>query len=1024
MKRLLSTVAIVLAAAGTLDAQTVRQDPAFQTNSIPANDDGSSGLESLGFTINLFGKIRTALYVNNNGNVTFDSPLPTFTPFGLDKTQREIIAPFFSDVDTRGMGSKLVTYGQGVINGHRAFAANYVDVGYYNTHVDKTNSFQVVLIDRSDHAPGDFDIEFNYDRITWETGDASQGVGGFGGVSAAVGWSNGTDTSYQLPGSLVPGSFLDGGPRSLVRQSITGSQLTGSNAPAGTAGRLVFRARDGVISPGVVISGGQLPDATLNVPYSASVSVSGADPPFRWTMQPDVAPLPGIAFSSTGALSGTPTAVGTYGFTVGVTAQSEDGEITVYERASLTVRPATLRITSTCPVPDAYVGSPYSFQFAATGASGLNWTIQNRGDIPAGLGLSNGGLLAGTPQQAGSAILTLQVQSSDGAVPAQTMCHFNVNPAAIRLAGCSLPRATVGVPFSQVLQPSGGIAPYRFQLLGNLPQGMVLTNEGAIIGTPNTWGVWLFKVATTDSAATRNEQDCALQVDPAKFSTSVCPLPAGTTGVPYSTSLAGGYTWSLLGSLPGGLTLTPDGKISGTPMTAGGAQFSLLATNSNGDQSTEACSLVVTRGAIGVSGCPLPAAQVGVAYRALLTGFGGNSPYFLSQVAGSLPGGLTISSSGVVSGTAESSGNFDFSLRVRDSEQSSAVQACSIQVLPPTLQLSSSCPLPDAHAGEAYTQKLVAAGGQAPYQFTLGVLPDGLTGTPDGTISGRAARIGGGSFSVQITDAAGNRSQNVCSVAVTAPNVPTISLADPPATVAAATTNLSLTVQLASAYSAPVQGQVTMNITPATAGTDPVVDTPDPLLAFSNGQRTATFTISAGATRASVPVVSTGTVASDVLVTLSNLQASGAPLLQSPSAKVFRIAPTAPSISSVCYVRTLTDRGVSLEFRASGITATRELTNARITIPGLDLFKPQVPVPPEFVFDPTNTVTVELNDAAFGYFSSPVNVRTGGGFSLSIPVSLDSDPTYLPPETKISGVTMEVLNKIGSSGAKPVAACQ
>jgi hypothetical protein len=221
-----------------------------------------------------------------------------------------------------------------------------------------------------------------------------------------------------------------------------------------------------------------------------------------------------------------------------------------------------------------------------------------------------------------------------------------------------------------------------------------------------------------------------------------------------------------------------------------------------------------------------------------------------------------------------------------------------------------------------------------------------------------------------------------------------------------------------------VQGQITLNITPATAGTDPVVDTPDPLLAFSNGQRTASFTIPAGATRVSVPLVSTGTVASDVQVALTNLQTSGAPILQSPSSKVFRVAPAGPSVTSVCYVRTLTDRGVKLEFRATGSTSTRELTNAQITIPGLDLYKPQMPVPSQFVFDPTNTLTVDLSDTAFGFFSSPVNVRTGGGFSLSIPVSLDTQPTYLPPETKISGVTLALLNRIGTSGAQPVAACQ
>ena len=108
----------------------------------------------------------------------------TFTPFGLTTgIGTSIIAPFFAYVDTRAVGSDLVSYayGEGVIDGHNAFGVNWVNVGYFANHADKLNSFQLILIDRSDRNPGDFDVEFNYDRIQWETGDASGGVDGLGG---------------------------------------------------------------------------------------------------------------------------------------------------------------------------------------------------------------------------------------------------------------------------------------------------------------------------------------------------------------------------------------------------------------------------------------------------------------------------------------------------------------------------------------------------------------------------------------------------------------------------------------------------------------------------------------------------------------------------------------------------------------------------------------------------------------------------------------------------------------------------
>ena len=59
---------------------------------------------------------------------------------------------------------------------------NWHDVGYFDRGYDKTNDFQLVIIDRSDRSPGDWDFEFNYGRIQWETGDASGGLWGLGRI--------------------------------------------------------------------------------------------------------------------------------------------------------------------------------------------------------------------------------------------------------------------------------------------------------------------------------------------------------------------------------------------------------------------------------------------------------------------------------------------------------------------------------------------------------------------------------------------------------------------------------------------------------------------------------------------------------------------------------------------------------------------------------------------------------------------------------------------------------------------------
>jgi len=226
-------------------AGAVRPLAGFTTNVLPANDDGSTGLVPIGFTVNFFGNSYSQLYVNNNGNVTFDSALWTYTPFDLTSTGHVIIAPFFGDVDTRGAGSALVTYGNDVVNGRPAFGVDWagVGVGYYGSHTDKLNIFQLILIDRSDISPGGFDIEFNYDQIQWETGDASGGSGGLGGYSARVGYSNGTGnptTFFELPGSAMNGAFLD----SNLSSGLIYNRL---NSPEN--GRYVFFVRGGSPCP-------------------------------------------------------------------------------------------------------------------------------------------------------------------------------------------------------------------------------------------------------------------------------------------------------------------------------------------------------------------------------------------------------------------------------------------------------------------------------------------------------------------------------------------------------------------------------------------------------------------------------------------------------------------------------------------------------------------------------------------------------------------------------------------------------
>ena len=182
----------------------------FTNGSPPAyrNDDGSSPLIPLGFTFNLYGTNYTACYINNNGNITFTAPLSTFTPFAFPSTPLAIVAPFFADVDTRNAASGLVYY---KLEPNR-LTVTWDSTGYFGNHVDKRNTFQLIISDGTDPFLGiGNNVCFSYGDMAWTTGDASGGIGGFFGAPATVGVNEGNGLDYATLGRFDrPGTYYGG----------------------------------------------------------------------------------------------------------------------------------------------------------------------------------------------------------------------------------------------------------------------------------------------------------------------------------------------------------------------------------------------------------------------------------------------------------------------------------------------------------------------------------------------------------------------------------------------------------------------------------------------------------------------------------------------------------------------------------------------------------------------------------------------------------------------------------------------
>jgi hypothetical protein len=172
------------------------------------NDDGSSNAIALPFSFNFYGTTFDSLYINNNGNISFGTSYGTFTASSFPTPSFQMIAPFWADVDTRNANSGLVYYK--ITPTH--MIVKWENVGYYAIHDNLLNTFQLIITDGLDTIlPAGSNVSFCYGDMQWTTGDASSGIGGFGGSPSTTGVNQGNGTDYfQVTQNDAPGNAFDG----------------------------------------------------------------------------------------------------------------------------------------------------------------------------------------------------------------------------------------------------------------------------------------------------------------------------------------------------------------------------------------------------------------------------------------------------------------------------------------------------------------------------------------------------------------------------------------------------------------------------------------------------------------------------------------------------------------------------------------------------------------------------------------------------------------------------------------------
>ena len=341
--------------------------------------------------------------------------------------------------------------------------------------------------------------------------------------------------------------------------------------------------------------------------------------------------------------------------------------------------------------PTGVVGVPYSFNGVVAvngGVSPYTYTM-TAGALPPGLKLS-GDNISGTPT-ASATPFNFTITVKDSSSPKQTgsaPVTLNVFPSgSVVITTGSLPTATIGVAYSQTMQASGGVKPYTWSLRGNstLPAGLKL-NGATVSGTPTAQATSAgFTIQVVDSSNTPPQNTAQMPLTiavqaPLKITTTT--LPSGMVGSVYSAPLnaTGGtmpYAWSIASgsSAPAGLTLSSTGSLSGTPTTATGStpvsvKVQVKDASTTAQTATATLSLQIAADPLSITTKSLAAGVVGSAYSAQLVSSGGTGKVTWKLAnASSLVAGLTLSTSGAISGTptAPTSGAGNFSVVATDS---------------------------------------------------------------------------------------------------------------------------------------------------------------------------------------------------------------------------------------------------------------------------------------------------------------------------------------------------------------------
>ena len=439
-----------------------------------------------------------------------------------------------------------------------------------------------------------------------------------------------------------------------------------------------------------VIEDSYIPGGAVGEPYSFTPTVTGSSDNLFFAISVTSGTLPSGLSITNGdtSIGGTPSATGTCQITV--SAENDYGDVFKVFTFGVYAAPS---INTLSPLSNAILGASYSVTFTASGATPITWLVSS-GSLPGGLYLSSSGVLSGTPSAVGTFSFYVKAENSVGDDTKQFTVAVYELP---NITTTTLGYARIGSSYSAVLNATGSAPITWLQLSGSIPPGLSLSTSGVISGTPLTTGAYTFTVEARNVVGAVTKQFTITAGDSLAITTT-SPLPNGVLGAAYTTlaiQVAGintseAYTFSWAAqagsSLPPGLSFSAgtvaayaargtQGQISGTPSATGVYNINITVVNGTASATTPFTISVFSLPVI--NNVSFEDLTVGVSYSAIMDATGSTPITWtvVTPVGGEtgLPPGLSLSTSGVLSGTPLEAGDYSFKIQASNGAGSDTV---------------------------------------------------------------------------------------------------------------------------------------------------------------------------------------------------------------------------------------------------------------------------------------------------------------------------------------------------------------